>query len=72
MSFELIDHYVRTMRKPAKKRYALAYWRFVKGYTKVEPDRGELSYMGAQAIRIEILSWAKLTPMSLEQIYSEI
>jgi hypothetical protein len=72
MSFELIDHYVQTLRKPAKKHYAIAYWRYLKGYTKVEPDKGELSSMGAQSIRIEIHSWFKHSDPVLEEIYNEL
>jgi hypothetical protein len=57
MSYTLLEQYVRTMRKPEKKRYAIAYFRFLRGLTKVEPEYEGRSYMAAQAIRMEIHSW---------------
>jgi hypothetical protein len=58
-SLTLLEQYVRTMRKPEKKRYAIAYWRFRHGYTNQEPDYEGRSYMAAQAIRMEIESWLR-------------
>jgi hypothetical protein len=60
MNFSLLEQYVRTMRKPEKKRYAIAYWRFLHGYSTEEPVYEGKSMMAAQAIRMEIHSWGEL------------
>ncbi len=45
--------YLRSIRSPAKKAYAKAYATFLEvGGT--EPERGTLSYMGAQAVRMHL------------------
>jgi hypothetical protein len=45
--------YVGRIRNPKKRAYALSYLRFLNGLGP-EPDRGQLSYMAAQAVRIEL------------------
>lgn len=47
--------YANLIRNKAKRTYAnayIAYW--LNGGEGLEPDRGKLGYMAAQAVRIEI------------------
>lgn len=55
--YTLLAQYVRCLRKPEKKIYAIAYWRFINGFTREQPVYYGESYMAAQAIRMEIHSW---------------
>jgi hypothetical protein len=57
MSYTLLEQYVRTMRKPEKKRYAIAYFRYLRGLESESPEYEGKSYMAAQAIRMELHSW---------------
>ncbi len=52
---EIVQAYIRRLRNSRKKDYAVAYWAWVSGGKQgPEPGKGELSFMGAQAVRIEI------------------
>jgi hypothetical protein len=53
--------YIRRIRNKEKRAYAQIYLRFLCGQ-QPEPDRGKVSYMAAQAIRIELHSIAKEHP----------
>lgn|SRR5579864_618361 len=47
--------YIRRIRNGQKKQYARAYLHYVlRGRQGTEPDRGTLSYMAAQAVRMEL------------------
>lgn len=49
------DRYVRRIRNAEKKRYAVAFLAWVRsGERGPEPDKGTLSYMGAQSVRIAL------------------
>jgi len=56
MTYTLIEQYVPTLQGPNKKRYAIAYWRFLRGIA-TDPPRGDLTFAAAQKIRLEILKW---------------
>lgn len=58
------DAYIRAIRNTAKRQYAIAYRYFLTDGTNEEPDRGKLSYMAAQAVRLELTSifHAQLAP----------
>lgn len=45
--------YVKRIRNESKKAYGLAYLKALAGHFE-EPERGELSVMGAQAVRMEL------------------
>ena len=47
-------HYARSCRNRDKRAYAEAFTRYLLGETDIEPDRGALSYMGAQAVRLTL------------------
>lgn len=51
--FRAADRYVHRIRNQRKRAYAAAYWRFLRGVDP-EPERGELSVMAAQAVRMEL------------------
>lgn len=52
---EMADKYIRSIRNAAKRAYAEQYLKwYTNPPTEAEPDRGALSYMGAQAVRINI------------------
>jgi hypothetical protein len=47
--------YIRSIRNPLKRQYAEAFARYLaSGEEGPEPDRGALSYMGAQAVRLRL------------------
>ena len=52
-----VEHYIRSLRNRAKKKYANSYAHFLaNGNAHIEPDHPvELSYMAAQAVRCNIL-----------------
>lgn len=56
-----ISDYIQRLRNKEKKRYAVAYWQFLKGATAIEPNRGSLTAMGAQSVRIELARLARET-----------
>lgn len=46
--------YMRRIRNKAKKHYAFAYWQYKLGHS-IEPQQpADLSYMAAQAVRMNI------------------
>jgi hypothetical protein len=47
-------NYIRRIKKPAKQAYARANLDYMLS-SKQEPERGELSEMGAQAVRITLV-----------------
>jgi hypothetical protein len=72
-NYALLSHYIDCLRKPEKKNYAIAYYRYIHGFTKTEPVYHGKSYMAAQAIRMEIHSWDKLEKtMTLDEILAEL
>jgi len=46
--------YVARIKNAAKKKYAQALVDFLEGKTNKEPERGSLSVMGGQAVRMEL------------------
>ena len=47
--------YVQSIRNRAKQDYAKAYaWHLKQGEVGDSPDRGKLSYMAAQAVRLRL------------------
>jgi hypothetical protein len=48
-----LNLYISRIRNTKKRQYAFAYLEFLLGKTS-EPERGELSYMAAQAVRINL------------------
>jgi hypothetical protein len=54
MNLKIAQAYILQMRNEAKKAYAWAYLRFALTDGDIGPDRGKLSYMAAQAVRLRI------------------
>lgn len=52
-AYEAAYRYIAKIRNPAKKEYAHAYLGYCQGQ-RTEPERGSLSFMGAQAVRIAL------------------
>ena len=50
------ESYINRMRSAAKRIYAMDYWNYIACPSPLylEPDRGELSYMAAQAVRMQL------------------
>jgi hypothetical protein len=46
--------YIRRIRNKHKQAYAWAYLAYMDGVRDTEPERGDLSYMAAQAVRHEL------------------
>jgi hypothetical protein len=61
-----VESYIRALRNEAKRRYARAYvaWLYDGGK---EPDRGTLSVMGAQAVRLRVREYLGASPEGLAQ-----
>lgn len=49
--------YIGRIRNLRKREYAKSYWLYLR-YGGVQPSRGELSYMAAQAVRITLDRYA--------------
>lgn len=49
-----IDRYISRIHNTGEKEYALAYLRFICGFSETEPDKGSLTSMGAQSVRLEL------------------
>jgi hypothetical protein len=51
-----VENIIRRYRSASKQDYAkrYLYWYTHDQETKPEPNRGELSYMGAQAVRMDV------------------
>lgn len=49
-----IDSYIRSIRNDAKRRFAEAYTAWLYGEVPGPPDRGDLSYMAAQAVEMRL------------------
>jgi hypothetical protein len=51
-----MEAYIRRIRNPLKRAYAQAYWKWLaSGQQGPEPERDpSLSYMAAQAVRMEL------------------
>lgn len=57
-----VNKYIRTIRNEAKKAYAAAFWAWLQNeQIGPEPFRADLSYMAAQAVRINMYAFAKVT-----------
>lgn len=49
------DKYIASIRNPDKKAYAELYWAWLSSGKKgIEPSRGSLSFMAAQAVRLTL------------------
>jgi hypothetical protein len=52
-----VERYIRSLRNPHKRDYAIAYAEYLsEGATGEPPLRGSLSYIAAQAVRLELES----------------
>ena len=54
-----VEKYIRSVRNALKKDYATRYWAFLSaGGSSGEngPDRGKLSAMAAQSVRLELVA----------------
>jgi len=55
---KLAYRYLNLIRNAAKRRYGFAYLAWLNGgAVGDEPERGALSYMAAQAVRIELATY---------------
>jgi hypothetical protein len=48
------ERYIRQLRSTDKRQYAVKYLAYLKAETAVAPDRGGLSAMAAQSVRISL------------------
>lgn len=54
----LCNRYLNLLRNKHKRDYGFAYVNFLRnGATGNEPERGQLSYLGAQAVRMQVDSF---------------
>jgi hypothetical protein len=54
------DNYIKSLKSASKRAYAAAYWQWMKdGETGPEPSRGDLTVMGAQAVRMNLAEFKK-------------
>lgn len=51
--------YINRIRNGDRKRYAIAYFDYLRRKTNVYPDRGHLSVMASQAVRMQIDALAR-------------
>jgi hypothetical protein len=49
--------YVRRIKNPDKRAYADQYLQYLLGQVKPEPERGALSVMAAQAVRLQLTAY---------------
>ena len=49
--------YIRSLRNPAKRDYAARYLAWLERQDGPEPERGQISYMAAQAVRLTLDSY---------------
>lgn len=55
-----LKQYINSIRNPAKRAYAIAFAAWVSTGNGFEPERGDLSVMGAQAVRLNVCEIIKL------------
>lgn len=56
-NYAAAHRYARSLRNPAKRRYAYDYIAWLRsGQEGDEPERGELSYIAAQGVRLNLYS----------------
>lgn len=58
------EQYIRAIRNPAKRAYAIRYLAYLRGEgnTGDGPDYPGLSRMGAQAVRMALMSYTRKAP----------
>lgn len=49
-----VDRYILAIRNEAKAQYAASYYGFKTGLLEHSPERGDLSVMAAQAVRMNV------------------
>src|SRR6266487_4507476 len=60
LTAERIDRYIRRIRNVNKREYAKEYRRFLNGFRQDEPQQGPISYMAAQAVRMNLADLKKI------------